>query len=155
VASNPARIEFVPMTVIGLPTSPAGNEAPHQMQVIENDDGMRFQLFVDQIVKRLLQRHRMLLAEASTKSFMPRNAPPNCRCTSFNAVVLPRPTPPHTRSIEPSYAPLSTDSSAPCCAGHNWVWDLFVLLISISSVQPIQILSLKLRAPFKGRGFDR
>ena len=75
----------------------AGGKQIEQVHVIDDHHRMGFQRIEDQLVKCLLQRQRMFLADASTKSFMFKNAPPVCLCTSFkNGGLAAADSAPHT-----------------------------------------------------------
>src|SRR5439155_18904000 len=83
--------------------------------------------------------------EASTKSFMFRRTPPTCLCSSFRIVVLPRPTPPHKRTIDPTCRPADRLSKALFWAGHSWMPGWF----DIKQVECLQAIAL--RGNLKGK----
>src|SRR2546426_374245 len=56
---------------------------------------------------------------------MLRRTPPICLCSSFRIVLLPRPTPPHKRTIEPTCRPDERQSNVLFWAGHSWTTDWF------------------------------
>ena len=75
-----------------------------------------------------------------------RRTPPTCLCSSFRIVVLPRPTPPHKRTIDPTCRPADRLSKALFWAGHSWMPGWF----DIKQVECLQAIAL--RGNLKGKG---